>query len=51
MKRALIVLLKVLISALLFWFFYLGVNHGSSAAFELGLVAGLFGLLHWIFWG
>ncbi len=51
MKKILVILAKVLISALLFWVSYAGFVHGSSAGFELGIGAGIVGLIHWVFWG
>jgi hypothetical protein len=51
MNNALMVLLKALISVALFGACYWGVDHGSSAAFDLGLGAGFMALFHWIFWG
>ena len=51
MNKVLMVFVKVLISVALFGVCYWGIDHGSSAAFDLGLGAGFMGLFHWIFWG
>ena len=51
MKKSLIILAKVLISAALFGLSYVGFTHGSSAGCELGVGMGLCGLIHWCFWG
>jgi hypothetical protein len=47
----LVLLNKVLIRAALFGICYWGIDHGTSATFELGLISGGIGLFHWIFWG
>ena len=49
--KVLMILAKVMVSAVLLYLAYVGFSHGSSAGFELGIGLGLLSGFHWVFWG